>query len=314
MKAVIYKKYGPPEVMQIAEVEKPTLKQDEVLIKVFAAGVTNSDIFVRSSKVGWQVWLPMRLMLGLFKPRRQILGEVVAGAIETVGSKVSILKPGDKVYGVTGFGFGAYAEYKCMKATDSTYGCLAVMPANISYEEATSAAYGGLLALQAMEKGNLTPGKKVLIYGASGTSGTIAVQYARYLGAEVTAVCSSAKTDLVKSLGADKVLDYKKETSVPKGERYDFILDAVGKKVTSPLKKSCRKALNAKGVYASIDDGALQCNSERLNKLSNLIDQGHIKPVLDRAYPMEQVIEAHRYVEQGHKSGGVAITINKNSK
>ena len=311
MKAIICTKYGPPEVLKMKEVEKPAPKDDEVLIKIFATAVTASDIFIRGSQIPIQFWIPMRIMLGLTKPRKSIIGLVLAGKIESVGKNVKRFKPGDQVYGLTGFGLGAYAEYKCMKETDSTYGCLALKPNNLSYEEATVAAYGGLLAFQYMEKGNIQRGQKVLIYGASGTSGTTAVQFAKYLGAEVTGVCSTSNIELVKSLGADSVIDYTKKDSINLIKQYDFILDAVGKIKTSELKETCKKALTPKGKYVSIDDGKLILDSNRLALIKELVENGHIKPVVDRSYPLEQIVEAHEYVGKGHKKGGVAITICK---
>ena len=311
MKAIICTKYGPPEVLKIKEVEKPAPKDDEVLIKIFATAVTASDIYIRGSQIPIQFWIPMRIMLGLTKPRKSIIGLVLAGKIESVGKNVKRFKPGDQVYGLTGFGLGAYAEYKCMKETDSTYGCLALKPNNLSYEEATVAAYGGLLAFQYMERGNIQRGQKVLIYGASGTSGTTAVQFAKYLGAEVTGVCSTSNIELVKSLGADSVIDYTKKDSINLIKQYDFILDAVGKSKTSELKEACKKALIPKGKYVSIDDGKLILDSNRLALIKELVETGHIKPVVDRSYPLEQIVEAHEYVGKGHKKGGVTITICK---
>jgi len=311
MKAIICTKYGPPEVLKMKEFEKPAPKDDEVLIKIFATAVTASDIYIRGSQIPIQFWIPMRIMLGLTKPRKSIIGLVLAGKIESVGKNVKRFKPGDQVYGLTGFGLGAYAEYKCMKEKDSTYGCLALKPNNLSYEEATVAAYGGLLAFQYMEKGNIQRGQKVLIYGASGTSGTTAVQFAKYLGAEVTGVCSTSNIELVKSLGADSVIDYTKKDSINLIKQYDFILDAVGKSKTSELKEACKKALTPKGKYVSIDDGKLILDSNRLALIKELVETGHIKPVVDRSYPLEQIVEAHEYVGKGHKKGGVAITIYK---
>jgi len=311
MKAIICTKYGPPEVLKMKEVEKPAPKDDEVLIKIFATAVTASDIFIRGSQIPIQFWIPMRIMLGLTKPRKSIIGLVLAGKIESVGKNVKRFKLGDQVYGLTGFGLGAYAEYKCMKETDSTYGCLALKPNNLSYEEATVAAYGGLLAFQYMEKGNIQRGQKVLIYGASGTSGTTAVQFAKYLGAEVTGVCSTSNIELVKSLGADSVIDYTKKDSINLIKQYDFILDAVGKIKTSEVKETFKKALTPKGKYVSIDDGKLILDSNRLALIKELVENGHIKPVVDRSYPLEQIVEAHEYVGKGHKKGGVAITICK---
>jgi NADPH:quinone reductase-like Zn-dependent oxidoreductase len=311
MKAIVCTKYGPPEVLKMKEVEKPAPKDDEVLIKILATAVTASDIFIRGSQIPIQFWIPMRIMLGLTKPRKSIIGLVLAGKIESVGKNVKRFKLGDQVYGLTGFGLGAYAEYKCMKETDSTYGCLALKPNNLSYEEATVATYGGLLAFQYMGKGNIQRGQKVLIYGASGTTGTTAVQFAKYLGAEVTGVCSTSNLELVKSLGADSVIDYTKKDSINLIKQYDFILDAVGKIKTSELKEKCKKALTPKGKYVSIDDGKLILDSNRLALIKELVETGHIKPVVDRSYPLEQIVEAHEYVGKGHKKGGVAITICK---
>jgi NADPH:quinone reductase-like Zn-dependent oxidoreductase len=235
---------------------------------------------------------------------------VLAGEIEAIGKGIKRFKTGDQVYGLTGFDLGAYAEYKCMKETDSTHGCLATKPTNISYEEATMVSYGGLLALQFMEEGNIQRGQKVLIYGASGTTGTMAIQFAKYLGAKVTGVCSTANMDMVKSLGAETVIDYTKEDALNPGVQYDFVLDAVGKNKTSKLKEACKKALAPGGKYASIDDGALLLDSKRLALIKELVEAGHIIPVVDRCYPFEEIVEAHRYVGRGHKKGGVAIRVN----
>jgi NADPH:quinone reductase-like Zn-dependent oxidoreductase len=196
-----------------------------------------------------------------------------------------------------------------MKETDSKHGCLAPKPSNLTYEESTVAAYGGLLALQFMEKGDIQPGQRVLVYGASGTSGTTAVQYAKHLGAEVTGVCSTANVELVRTLGADAVIDYTKVNALEPGDRYDFVLDAVGKAKTSRLKESCRASVAGKDSYASIDDGNLLLDSGRLAAMKELVEAGHVRPVVDRCYPLEEMAEAHRYVEQGHKRGGVAITV-----
>jgi len=313
MKAIICTKYGPPEVLKIKEVEKPIPKDNEVCIKIYASAVTASDVFIRGSQLPIQFWLPMRLYIGLTKPRKSIIGLVLSGEIESVGKDIKRFKTGNQVYGVTGFGLGCYAEYKCMQETDSTHGCLALKPEAITHEEATAAAYGGLLALQYMEKGNIQSRQKVLIYGASGTSGTIAVQLAKYYGAEVTGVCSTANLQFVKSLGADKVIDYTKEDSINFIEHYDFILDAVGKAKKSKFKEVCKKALSLNGKYISIDDGKLELQSKRLVTIKELIDKGHIKPVIDRTYPLDQIVEAHEYVGKGHKKGGVAITVKHNN-
>jgi NADPH:quinone reductase-like Zn-dependent oxidoreductase len=311
MKAIICSKYGPPDVLKIVEYEKPVPKDDEVLIKIYATSVTNSDIFIRSSNVPLMLLIPMRVMIGITRPRHEILGEVFSGEVVQTGSKIKRFRVGDHVYGLTGFSLGAYADYKCMKEADSKQGCLALKPENISFEEATAAAYGGLLALQFLEKGNIQAKQKVLIYGASGTSGTIAIQYAKHLGAEVTGVCSAENTQFAKSLGADKTLDYTKEDSISKLEAYDFVLDSVGKRKTSKLKEACKRSITNKGKFVSIDDGPLILSSERLNKIKELVEVKIITPINDKCYPFEQIIDAHRYVELGHKKGNVAITVNK---
>jgi len=309
MKAIICTKYGPPEVLQFKEVEKPTPKDNEVLIKIYATAVTASDIFIRSSDLPLRFLIPMRLMLGITKPRKSIIGLVLAGEIESIGKNIKRFKTGNQVYGLTGFGLGAYAEYKCMTETDSMQGCLAIKPTNITYEEATVAAYGGLLAVQYLEMGNIQHGQKVLIYGASGTSGTIAIQFAKYLGAKVTAVCSTTNLDLVKSLGAENVIDYTKVDTLDPDVQYDFILDAVGKIKTSKLKDACKKALAPGGKYVSIDDGNLLLDSKRLAFIKELIEAGRIKPIIDKCFQFEDIVEAHRYVGKGHKKGGVAIKV-----
>jgi len=312
MKAVICQKYGKPEVLKLAEVPKPTPNDNEVCVKIHATAVTNSDIFIRSSKLPFPIIIPFRLMIGITKPRKSIIGLVYSGEIETTGKNCKRFKPGDRVYGITGFTLGAYAEYVCLREKDSKLGCIALKPKNLSHEEATMVAYGGLLAFQYLEQGNIQPGQKVLIYGASGTSGTLAVQIAKKLGAEVTGVCSTANLEMVKDLGADYVIDYTKQDSLPKGMYYDFILDSVGKARSSKLKENCKKALSANGKYTSIDKGDLKNSSHRLNKIREYAESGYIKPILDKIYPLEQIVEAHRYVEKGHKKGGVAITVIQN--
>ena len=311
MKAAICTKYGVPEVLKLMEVEKPTPKDNEVCIKIYAAGVTASDIFIRSSNIPLRTRIPMRIMVGIIKPRRSILGLILAGKVESVGKNIKRFKSGDNVYGMTGFKFGAYAEYVCLKETDSVAGSIALKPDNISYEEATVAVYGGLLAFQFLVNGNIQKGDQVLVYGASGTSGTLAVQMAKHLGAEVTGVCSTANLEMVKKMGADYVIDYTKQDFLPEGAKYDFVLDAVGKIKTSKLKEACKNALMPNGKYLTVDDKALKLETARLNKIKEYVEAGHIKPVLDRCYPFDEIVEAHRYVEKGHKKGGVAITINE---
>jgi len=309
MKAIICKKYGEPEVLKLEEVPKPTPNDNEVCVKIHATAVTNSDIFIRGSKLPFPIIIPFRLMIGFTRPRKSIIGLVFSGEIESIGKNIKRFKPGDNVFGLTGFNLGAYAEYMCMKETDSMSGCISIKPNNISHEDATMAAYGGLLAFQYLEKGNIQKGQKVLIYGASGTSGTLALQIAKHLGAIVTGVCSTSNLEMVKNLGADYVIDYTKQDSVPEGVYYDFMLDSVGKMKTSKLKNACKKALSPNGKYVSIDNGDLKLDSQRLNKIKEFVEFGHIKPILDKIYHLEEIVEAHRYVEKGHKKGGVAITV-----
>ncbi|MCB8965811.1 MAG: NAD(P)-dependent alcohol dehydrogenase [Ardenticatenaceae bacterium] len=307
MKAIVCTKYGPPEFLQLRDVPKPEPKKNEICVKIFATAVTASDCIVRGFKI--PVWRPMGFMMGLAlgfgKPRNPILGMVLAGEVESVGKDVKQFKPGDSVYGMTAFGFGTYAEYKCLSET----ACLVKKPARVSYQEAAAVTYGGLLAGHFIKKGNIQKGQKVLIYGASGSIGTTAVQLARHFGAEVTGVCSTANLEWVKSLGANAVIDYTKEDLVSKGERYDFIFDAVGKSKSSKLKAQCKDVLTANGKYVSVDDGSPKSRPEYLELLNELMEAGHFTAVIDRCYPLEQIAEAHRYVDEGHKKGNVVITV-----
>lgn len=309
MKAVICNKYGAPDVLKLQEVPKPSPTENEVCVKIHATAVTNSDIFIRGSKLSFPTVIPFRLTIGITKPRKSIIGLVFSGEIESTGKNIKRFKPGDKVFGLSGFNLGAYAEYMCIKEIDSKSGCIAFKPENISHEEATMVAYGGLLAFQYLEKGDIQKNQKVLIYGASGTTGTIAIQIAKHLGAEITGICSTSNLEMVKKLGAKSVIDYTQQDSIPYGVNYDFMLDAVGKAKTSKLKDSCKKSLSSTGKYISIDDGDLKLDSNRLNKIRGFVESGYIKPVLDKTFPLDQIVEAHKYVEKGHKKGGVAITI-----
>ena len=310
MRAVHADRYGPPEVLHIDQLPVPEPKPNEIRVRILASAVTASDIFIRSAQVTPRLQIPFRLMMGITKPRQPILGFVFSGIVDATGADTSRFSPGDQVYGCTGFRLGAYAEYRCMPETDSrVHGCLAHKPATLSHEDATAAAYGGLLALQYVDRGHIQPGDSVLIYGASGTSGTIAVQYAKSLGARVTAVCSTANVDLVQGLGADHVLDYTTSDTAPPGARYNFVLDSVGGLKSSKLKEACKLALEANGRWVSIDDGDLELSSQRLDQITALVEEGKLKPVVSAIYRLHDIVEAHRIVQAGHKRGGVAITL-----
>jgi NADPH:quinone reductase-like Zn-dependent oxidoreductase len=304
MKAVVCTKYGPPEVLKLEDVEKPVPKNNEVLIRIHATTAHVGDARIRRFDVPTAGWLFARLFLGVTRPRNPILGMDLAGEVEEVGKDVSRFKKGDQVYGTPGFKFGTYAEYRCM-AEDSV---LSLKPTNMTYEEAVPVPSGGLTALKCLRKANIKEGQKVLIYGASGSVGTYSVQLVKSFGAEVTGVCSTSNLDMIRSIGADHVIDYTKGDFTQDGKVYDVVFDAVNKLSSSQGKK----LVKGKGTYINVerDSGSdSDLNTEDLVFLKELIEAGKLTSVIDRSYPMEEIVEAHRYVDKGHKKGNVVITV-----
>jgi NADPH:quinone reductase-like Zn-dependent oxidoreductase len=332
MKAAICTRYGPAdEVFRIADVEKPAPGRGEVLVRIHATVVTGSDVIVRGSKVSATLWLPMRIVIGVRGPRNPILGFVLAGEIESIGRDVRRFRAGDRVFGSTmmpdvpvGTGLydqlmgavikqnvaalmGTYAEYKCLPEGS----LIAAMPANATFEEAAAIPYGAGLALHFLRKAGVDGGQKALIYGASGAIGSSAVQLAKHFGAEVTGVCSTGNLELATSLGADEVVDYTVEDVARRGARYDLILDAVPSGMTNRrrLRARLESTLAPGGRYVSIDDGRPAYYADDLALFKELVERGELRPVIDRCYPLEQIAEAHRYVETGRKRGNVVITL-----
>ena len=324
MKAVVCTKYGAPEVLQFTEIEKPSPKANEILIKVRATSITAADYKVRSFDVPISFWLLARIMVGIRKPRKSILGMELSGDIEAIGKDVKSFKKGDKVFAATLQSFGAYAEYICLPEN----GPISLKPTTLTYEEAAVIPIGARTAYHYLKKiGDVKPGQKVLIYGASGSVGTYAVQLAKYFGAETTGVCSTVNLALVKSLGADKVIDYTESNFMDNFETYDIIFITVDK---CPF-KACKRALKKHGAYLNIGRPVPSLpmiwasltksmkvvvgknapeNVEALIFLKNIIDEGQLKPVIDRRYSIDQIVEAHRYADKGRKKGNIVITIN----
>lgn len=319
MKAIVYVKYGTPEVLQLKEVRAFVPGNIEVLVRIYATSVSSGDVHLRKGDP-----FAVRLFFGLTKPKRNILGFSFSGKIEAIGKDVKLFNVGDQIFGTTGMNFGAYAEYTCLQEQ----GMIVTKPANLTHEEAAAIPFGGNTALHFLKKAKITAGQKILVYGASGAIGTAAVQLARYFGAEVTGACSSSNVDLVRSLGASKVVDYTKEDFAENGIKYDIIFDTVGKGSFSAEIKSLKKKgvllLSAAGLFETIlgpwgamvngkkvIPGVAKEKKENLLFLKQLIEAGEFKPVIDRRYSLEQVREAHDYVEKGHKSGNVVLVVAK---
>lgn len=304
MKAVICTKYGAPEkALKIAEVKKPTPKANEVLIKVYATTAHIGDARIRKADPFFA-----RFVFGLFKPKKNlVLGMEVSGEIETVGKNVKCFKKGDKVFAFTGFSLGGYSEYKCLPEKSKSFfrnGLLALKPENLSFQEATTIPAGGLTALKNLQKANISKGQKILINGASGSLGTFAIQLAKYYRAEVTAVCSEKNFELVNSIGADKVIDYTKEDFTKSNEKYDIVYDAIVKST----KFRCKRILNRNGIYTN--NSQLPKTEEKdLLFLKELIENNKLKPVIDRVYSIDEIVDAHKYVDTGRKRGNVVIRI-----
>jgi len=294
------------------DVEKPTPKPDEVLIQIKATSVTASDVLIRSLKVPFLYKLMVQLIFGFGRPRNPILGMVASGVVAEKGAAVTKFNVGDGVFAYCSMPpmklrFGSYAEYICLPEEWN----LALKPTNISFEEAAAIPYGGLLATHLINKTSIKKGDKVLIYGASGSIGTMAVQLAKIAGATVTSVCSGKNFELVKSLGSDKVIDYTLPNAESQLETYQYVIDAVGKNKTSPLKVKSKEAINKNGKYLSIDKGTPQTPKKSFLALKALVEQGKLKAVIDKVYPLAEVVEAHRYVEIGHKRGSVILSVHQ---
>jgi NADPH:quinone reductase-like Zn-dependent oxidoreductase len=311
MKAAVCSRYGPPEVLRLTDVEKPELHFDEVLVRVHAANVSVSDCVIRSGRVKPIMWLPFRLFVGFRRPRHAILGVELSGEVEKVGLKVRGFKPGDQIIAFTGRHFGAYAEYVCLREGGRymPFDCLLERkPANISHAEAATIPSRATIAMYFLNQAAIKQGQRVLIYGASGGIGTFAVQLAKDAGAVVTGVCSATNVDLVRTLGADFVLDYTDEKISDVGGPYDIFFDAAGSAKRSDLKSRCLAALVSGGKPVSVDTAA-KVPAQYLSRVTELITAGKVRPFLDKTFPLARIAEAHRYVEAGHKRGGVVVAM-----
>lgn len=306
MKAVVYSSYGSPDVLQLSEVAKPEPKPNELLVKVFAASVTAGDVRLRASDFPPLFWLPARLMFGLFKPKKKILGHEFAGVVEAVGSKVTTFASGDEVFGTTTMlTTGSYAEYLCVPESWKS-GVVAKKPESLSFDESATLPVGAMTALFLLKKAKIDKSKKVLVYGASGSVGSFAVQLAHYFGKSATGVCSTSNVEMVKSLGAIEVIEYNKQDYSALDEEFEIAFDAVGK----TNKSTANRVLKKNGSFVSIN----MITSEKhdvLLELKRMADEGHLKPYIDKTYSLDQIVEAHEYVDSGRKRGNVAIKIRK---
>jgi 2-desacetyl-2-hydroxyethyl bacteriochlorophyllide A dehydrogenase len=333
MKAIVWTRYGSPDGLELRELEKPIPKENEVLIKILATTVTAGDCEMRRLEMPLMLSFPLRLYAGYLRPKRiPILGQELAGEVEQVGKDVNTFKAGDQVFGTTGLGFGAYAEYICLPGdTNTTKGTLATKPVNLTYEEAAAVPTAGFEALHFVRKADIQPGKKVLIIGAGGSIGTFSVQLSRHFGAEVTGVDSTEKLDMLRSIGADHVIDYTREDYANTGETYDLIVDVVGKSSISRRLKLLKQDGYYFLAYAGFSDMLLELwtsmtsnkklrieassqKKEDLLFLKELIEAGKVKPVIDRCYPLERIADAHRYAEAGQKMGNIVITVEHSNK
>jgi NADPH:quinone reductase-like Zn-dependent oxidoreductase len=305
VRAVVCTRYGPPEVLRLEEVPTPVPRKNEVRVRILATAVTSSDCYVRGLRLSPAYRLMGRLALGWNAPRQPVLGMVLSGVVDSVGPDVRSFKVGDRVFGFNKSLFGTYAQYVCWPED----GLLAARPANLTDEEAAAIPYGGLLALHFLRRAGVRAGQRVLVFGASGAVGTSAVQIARHLGAEVTGVCRTANVELVTSLGATRVVDYTVEDFTDGAERYDVIFDAVGKNKSAAALRRCRRVLAPGGRSISVDDGTPKLRREDLVLLGELAARGEIRPVIDRTYALDDIVDAHSYVDMGHKRGNVVISV-----
>ena len=305
MRAVVCTRYGPPEVLRLEELATPVPRKNEVRIRIRATAVTSSDCYIRGLRLSPAYRILTRLVLGWNAPRRRVLGMVLSGEVESVGDDVGTFEPGDRVFGFNRHLFGTYAQYVCWPED----GLLAPRPGNLTDEESAAIPYGGLLALHFLRKAGVRAGQSVLVFGASGAVGTSAVQLAGYLGAEVTGVCSTANVELVASLGATRVVDYTVEDFVDRAERYDLIFDAVGRNKSARALRRCQQVLAPGGACISVDDGTPKLRRKDLMLLGELATNGEIKPMIDHTYALGDIVDAHRYVDNGHKRGNVILTV-----